>query len=108
TIGISVGARCVMILEPMLVAPQPLLDADGRRICACISVGGARVGVQRDAGVEMDRAFGLKAEAVLRHRDVAGISAVQLFAQCLDNSRADALTQGFADVEIFSRDAKWH
>ena len=104
----AVLARRVAILEAALVAPQPLLDAQRRLVGARIGVRGVRLGVQRDAGIEMDRAFGAETEALLLDRDVARIAAVEILGQRLDDAGADALAQGFADVEILSRDAKRH
>ena len=49
----------------------------------------------------MDRAFGAEAEAFLLDRDVAGIAAVEILAECFDDAGADARAQRFADVEFF-------
>ena len=56
----------------------------------------------------MDRAFGVEAEAFLLHRHMPGVSAVEILAQRLPDTGAHALAKGFTDIEIFSRDAKWH
>ena len=63
-----------------MVAAQPLLDAQRRLVGAGIGVGRLRLGLQRDPGIEMDRAFGAKAEALLADRHVAGIAAVEILA----------------------------
>ena len=54
-----------MILEPAVIAAQPLLDAHRRLVGAGISIGRDAFGVQRDFEVEMDRAFGAETETVL-------------------------------------------
>ena len=91
------------ILEPALVAAQPLLDHQQRLVGAGIGVGGDRIGLQRDAGIQMQRAVGAEAEAVLAERNVAGIIAVEIFAQDLFGALADASAQRFADADAFSR-----
>ena len=91
------------ILQPALVAAQPLLDHQQRLVGAGIGVGGVEFGLQRDAGIQMQRAIGPEAEAVLGERDVAGIIAVEIFAQDFIGAIADALAQRFADADAFSR-----
>src|SRR4051812_6995045 len=107
-VAVAVLARRMMIFQASLVAPQPLLDPQRGLIGARIGIRRIGVGVQGHAGIEMDRAFGVEAEAFLLHRDMAGISAVEILAQRLRDTGAHALAQGLTDVEIFSRDAKWH
>src|SRR5258708_27740132 len=106
--AIAVAPRRMVILEPVLVTSQPLLDPHRGLIGARIGVRRVGVGVQGHAGIKMDRAFGVEAEALLLHRHMPGISAVEILAQRLRDTGAHALAQGFADVEVFSRDAKWH
>src|SRR6267154_1687341 len=76
--GLAVAARDLMVLEPALVAAQPLLDMHGRSIGAGIGVGRERVGLQHDPGIKMDHAFGAKAESLLADGDVPGKSAVEI------------------------------
>src|ERR1043166_3707413 len=61
----TIHARCLPILEPALIAPQLLLDADRRLVGARVGVGRHRFRLARHAGVEMDRALGAEAEAAL-------------------------------------------
>ena len=97
-----------MILEPPLVAAQPLLDAHRGLIGAGIGVGGDRFGLQHDAGIEMDHAFGAEAESLLADGHVAGIAAVEIFCGGLGDALVDAPAQRLADVDVLARDAKRH
>src|SRR6195256_859696 len=56
----------------------------------------------------MQRAVGAEAEAVLAERDVAGIIAVEIFAQHLFGAFADSPAQRFADTDAFARDPYGH
>src|SRR5690242_17614023 len=56
----------------------------------------------------MQRAIGLKAEAVLGQRDVTGIIAVEIFAQHFIGTFADAVAQRLADADAFSRNPEGH
>src|SRR5947209_5392390 len=96
------------VLEPALVAAQPLLDLQQRLVGAGIGVGRIGFGLQRDAGIQMQRAVGAEAEAVLAERDVAGIIAVEIFAQDFFGAFADAPAQRFADTDAFARDPYGH
>jgi len=51
-----------------------------------------RVGVQRDAGIKMQRTFSAEAKAVLADGGVSGITAVEKISQSLRDPCADALT----------------
>ena len=66
--GRCIGGARVTLLEPALVAAQTLLDAQRRLIGAGIGVGGHAVSMQDHAGIEVDGAFGAKAEAFLARR----------------------------------------
>src|SRR5947199_5945780 len=96
------------ILEPALVATQPLLDLQQRLVGAGIGVGGIGFRLQRDPGVQMQRAVGTKAKTVLAERDVAGIIAVEILAQDFFGAFADAPAQRFADTDAFARDPYGH
>ena len=56
----------------------------------------------------MQRAIGAEAEAILAQRDVAGIIAVEIFAQHFLGALADAPAQRVADADAFSRDPEGH
>ena len=56
----------------------------------------------------MQRAVGAETETVLAQRDVAGIIAVEIFAQHFVGALADAPAQRFADTDAFSRDPESH
>src|SRR3954451_7391446 len=96
------------ILQPALVAAQPLLDLQQSLVGAGISVGGIGFGFQRDPGIEVQRAVGTEAETVLAERDMAGIVAVEIFAQDFFGAFADAPAQRFADIDAFARDSYGH
>src|SRR2546423_14998142 len=97
-----------MVLEAALAAAQALLEAHCVLIRARIGIRRIRFGMQHNAGIEVDGAFGTETEALLLHRDMAGIAAVEILAERLDNAGADALAQCSTNVEILSRDAKRH
>jgi hypothetical protein len=96
------------ILEAALVAAQPLLDQGQRLIGTDIGVGGVGIGLQRNSGIQMQRAVGAEAETVLAQRDVAGLIAIEIFAQHFIGALADAPAQRLADADAFSRDSKSH
>src|SRR5216683_1931373 len=96
------------ILETALVATQPLLDLGQRLIGAGIGVGGIGIGLERNSGIQMQRAVGAETEAILAQRDVAGILAVEIFAQHFIGALADTPAQRIADIDTFSRDAESH
>src|SRR5664279_110556 len=96
------------ILQPALVATQALFDHQQRLIGAGVGVGGIGIGFQRNAGIQMQRAVGTKTVAILAQRDVAGIIAVEIFAQHFICAFADAAAQGIADADAFSRDPQCH
>jgi len=54
----------------------------------------------------MERAFGAKAGTLAFDRRMAGITAVEIFAQRVGNARLDARAQRIADVEILPGNAK--
>src|SRR5579863_3554157 len=56
----------------------------------------------------MQRAVGAEAEAILAQRDVAGIIAIEIFAQHFVGALADPPTQRVTDSDAFSRDAQSH
>src|SRR5687768_13621246 len=56
----------------------------------------------------MQCTVGAKTEAVLGQRDVAGIIAVEIFAQHFVGALADAGAQRVADADAFSRDPQSH
>src|SRR5262249_3449280 len=97
-----------MLLEAALVAAQPLFDARGRLVGAGIGGSGHRLGFQHDAGIEMDHAFGAKAEALLADGDVTGKAAVEIFRRGLGYACVDTRTQRLADLDILAGDAKRH
>ncbi len=90
-----------MILEPAVIAAQPLFDPRRRLVGAGIGIGRHAFGVQRDLRIEMNGAFGAEPETVARQRDMPGIASVKIFAHGFGDPVADALAQSIADVEIF-------
>src|SRR5450432_2739681 len=96
------------VLEAALVAAQSLLNLGQRLVGAGIGVDSIRIGLERNSGIQMQRAIGAKAEAILAQRDVAGIVAVKIFAQDFIGALADASAQRVADIDAFSRDPESH
>ena len=85
-----------------MIAAQPFFDPQRRLVGAGIGVGRHAFGVQRDLRIEMNGAFGAKAEAVPRQRDVPGIAAVEILAYGFGDPVTDAVAQRIADIEIFT------
>ena len=83
-----------------MIAAQPLRHPQRRPVSAGIGVGRRALGFQRDLRIEVDGAFGAKPEAIARHRDMPGISAIEIFAQNFADPRLDALAQRLTDIEI--------
>src|SRR6185437_550647 len=96
------------ILQPVLVAAQALFDHQERQIGAGIGIGSIGVGFQGSPGIQMQRAIGAEAEAVLAQRDMAGEIAVEIFAQDLLGTLADPAAQRLADTDAFSRNPQSH
>src|ERR1700679_210695 len=96
------------ILEAALIAPQPLLDQGQGLVGAGIGIGGVGVGLQRNSGIQMQRAVGAETETVLAQGDVTGIIAVEIFAQHFIGALADTPAQRVADADAFSRDPESH
>src|SRR5262249_47150580 len=69
--GYAVRARDRAALEPAVKAAPRLSDADGRLIGARIGVRRHPFGLQRNARVEVEGAFGAKPEPLLPDRDVS-------------------------------------
>src|SRR3984957_20080527 len=104
----GVGLTRGPILEAALVAPRPLLDHGEGLVGAGIGIGGVGVGLQRNSGIQMQRAVGAETETILAQRDVAGIIAVEIFTQHLIGALADTPAQRVADADAFSRDPESH
>src|SRR6516225_9326003 len=96
------------VFQAALVTAQPLLDHQQGLVGAGIGVRGIGIGLERDAGIEVQRAVGSKTEAVLAERDVAGIVAVKIFAQYLLGALAYSSAQCVADTDAFSRNSERH
>src|SRR6202011_1081067 len=96
------------VLEAALVAAQSLLNLGQRLVGAGIGVDGIRIGLERNSGIQMQRAVGAEAETILAQRDMAGIIAVEIFAQDFIGALADASAQRVADIDTFSRDSESH
>jgi hypothetical protein len=84
-----------MILQAPMIAPQALFHAQRRPVGAVIGIRRACLRLQGDFRIEMDRAFGAEPGTFALDRHVAGLAAVEIFAQCFADAR-------FADVEIFA------
>src|SRR5882672_1238152 len=106
--GSGIGLAGRTILETALVAAQPFLDHQQRLIGTGIGVGGIGIRLERDSGIQMQRAIGAETETILAQRDVAGIIAVEIFAQDFVGALADATAQRVADIDAFSRNPKSH
>src|SRR5450631_4899644 len=96
------------VLEAALVAAQSLLNLGQRLVGAGIGVDGIRIRLERNSGIQMQRAVGAEAETILAQRDMAGIVAVEIFAQDFIGALADASAQRVADIDAFSRDPESH
>ena len=97
-----------MILQPAVIAAQPLLDPQRRLIGAGVRVSRQAFGVQGDFRVEMDGAFGAEPESLPLERGMSGIAAIEIFAHGFGDALAHALAQRVTHVEVLSRDAKCH
>src|SRR5262249_48829362 len=63
---------------------------------------------QHDPGIEMDHAFAAESEAFLADRHMAREAAIEVFRGGLADPAADALPQGFPNIDILARNAKRH
>ena len=96
------------ILQPALVAAQPLLNHQQRLVGAGIGVGGVGIGLERDPGIQVQRTVGAEAETILAQRDMPGIIAIEILAQHLVGALADTPAQRVADIDAFSRNPQSH
>src|SRR5205814_6375530 len=101
--GSRVGLAGRAILETALVTAQAFLDHQQRLVGAGIGVGGIGIGLEGDSGIQMQRAVGAEAETILAQRDMAGVIAIEIFAQDFVGALADAPAQRVADTDAFSR-----
>src|ERR1700690_2795314 len=95
-------------LHTAMVSSKLLFDADGGLIGAEI---GVRVGAFRfhhNARIEMELTFGAEPMPVFVDGGMTGIAAIEIFRGRLIDAHADAFAQRFADIEVFSRNAKSH
>src|SRR5207253_10328084 len=90
------------VLETALVATQPFLDLRQGLVGAGIGVGRVGLGLQRNAGIKMQRAVGAEAEAILAQRDVAGIVPIEVLSQHLVGALTDPPAQRVADTDAFA------
>src|SRR5271169_5595412 len=102
------SGRLATILESPMVAAQTFFDPKHGLIGAGVGVVGAAFGVQRDFRVQVHVTLCAKPRTLALHRDMPGISAVEIFAHGLADSRDNALAQRFADIQILARNAKCH
>src|SRR5262249_11429565 len=58
--------------------------------------------------IQVNGAFRAEAETVLADGHVPGVAAVEILFEGLNEAGVDPLTQGLADVDVLSRDAKRH
>src|SRR5918993_3139812 len=108
-LGAAVGTLLgLAVLEAALVAPQPLLDPLRGLVEAQIGVGRGARGLERDAGGEVEDAFGAKPRPVLRDGHVARIVAVEILAEGAPDAALDLGPQRLADVEVLSGYAQTH
>src|SRR5690606_3978603 len=75
----AIGAETPVVLEPALVAPQPLGDGVGHGLIGHGGLGRLGRGLEHDARVEMDDAIGPKADALGFKHHVAVIATVEIF-----------------------------
>src|SRR3982074_1920055 len=106
--GCCIGLAGRAVLEAALIAAQALFDHQQRLVGAGIGVRGIGIGLERNSRIQMQRAVGSEAKTILAQRDVAGIIAIEIFAQDFIGALADATAQGLADADAFSRDPKSH
>src|SRR5581483_2182525 len=97
-----------VILQALMVAPQPLFDAERRLIGTRIGVGGHAFRMQRDFRIQMNGAFGAKAKTFALQRGMSRIAAVEILAHRFGDPRLDTPAQCLADLNVFSGDAKRH
>src|SRR5262249_10659160 len=103
----TIGARGV-VLQPPLIATQPVLDPQGGLVRARIGIGRHAFDVQRHARIQMHDAFRVEAEALFAYGGVTGVATVKKFLHDLGNAIAHPRSQRFADVDVLARDAKQH
>src|SRR5260370_16753526 len=96
------------ILEAALVAAQSLLNLSQRLVGAGVGVDGIRIRLERNSGIQMQRAVGAEAETILAQGDMAGIVAVEIFPQHFVGPLPDASPPPAAHPHAFSRHPQSH
>ena len=64
------AAGAVMVLQPLLVAPELLFEVARRLVEARVGLGARAMRLEHEAGREMQGAVGVEAGTLLLHRDV--------------------------------------
>ena len=100
--------RLVMVLEALLVAAQLLFEMACRLVEARMSFGRRALGLQHQAGGQMQGAVGMETDALLLDRHMGVDGAFEIFLLQLEEPVFDMLAQGLADVEILTRDFDLH
>src|SRR5665213_1278697 len=92
--AILAAATALMILAAALVAAQLLFNADRGLLGAFISIGRHALRFEHGAGIQVQHAFGAKAETVAADSSVARIAAVKIFRRRFGDAVGDSLLQG--------------
>ena len=79
-----------MIIQAAVIAAQLLFDMQHRLIGALISIPRVSLRAQYNAGVEVERTFGMKPGTFAFDCGMAGIAAVEIFVQRPGDAGLDA------------------
>ena len=100
--GVAATAVPGALLEPALVAAQASLDPFGALVEARIGVVSRPGRLDRDPRGEVDHAIGPEARALARHRDVAGVGAVEVLGERARDPRLHLSPQRLANVHVLA------
>ena len=100
--GIGSTAVGTPVVEAPLVAAQALLQPFNRLVDGGVGVVGMALGLQRDAGGQMQHHVGTEGGAVRLQRHVAGGLAVEILGQGGADALARVKLQGLADVQVLA------
>ncbi len=90
-----------MTFQPHFVPAKPSLDPQSGLIGAGIGIVGIALDMQDLAGIQINCALGAKARTFSTDRDVARLTAVEIFADSFPDAVVNTGTQCVANINVF-------
>ena len=94
----------VVVLQPLLVAAQPLGDLVARGVERRVGLGGLADGLNHDAAADMDRDIGLEEMGITGEDDVRLDRPTKILPNDGVEGFGDVAAQGISDVKLLAFD----